>query len=145
MGYGNVAVFINRAQGAKVKALSDFVAVEDMNIAYGVNADTPINIPVMVGRVIGRIDGCWVSEWEWMPANYMLGINLDAPAPLKMRVDSAESGLPAGLQLVSVNQVYPFQQSFYRNRFGMGVGNRLNGVAMELTADATYDIPTLYA
>jgi hypothetical protein len=80
-----------------------------------------------------------------MPAEYLLGIHMDAPAPLRMRLDPADTGLGAGLQLVAENERFPISSAFYRNRFGFGVGNRLNGVVVQLVASTSYTIPTGYS
>jgi hypothetical protein len=66
------------------------------------------------------------------------------PGPMKKRLDPAEQGFAEGLELVSKDSRFPFDQSHYRNRYGMGVGNRLNGVVMELGTGGTYTIPTAY-
>lgn len=143
-GYGNIAVFINNAQTAKSEALTDFKSVVDNNIRAGDNADVPQNLPGVPGRIVGRTNGVWVVEWRWMPANYMIGIDLEQPAPLKMRVDLAATGLPRGLNLVATEDKYPLMNSQFRDRFGIGTGNRLNGVVFELGTGGSYTIPTAY-
>ena len=87
-------------------------------------------------------------EWRWIPSGYLLGIHLDAPKPLIRRVDPPETGLGDGLQLIVEDVQSPIWKSSWRDRFGYGVGNRLNGVVMDLTASGganTYTIPTIYA
>jgi hypothetical protein len=74
----------------------------------------------------------------------MLGIHLDAPAPLKKRVDPTAVGLGRGLQLVSEDTDHPFVGSHWSHRFGFGVANRLSAVVMELGTGGTYTIPTAY-
>lgn len=143
-GYGNIAVFINNAQNAKTEALTDFDPVEDRFIRTGTNADVPTALPGVPGRVIGRTNGVWVVEWRWIPANYMVGIDLDQPGPLKMRVDLAASGLARGLTMVAENDKYPLMGAQFRDRFGIGAGNRLNGVVFELGTGGSYTIPTAY-
>lgn len=144
-GGESIVVFINNAQTAKIKALTDFDEVIDSYIRAGDSVNVPINLPSVPGRIIGRGSGVWVVEWRWIPANYLLGIHLEAPAPLKMRVDPAETGLGRGLQLVAREARFPMEQAHYRHRFGVAVGNRLNGVVMELGTGGSYTIPTAYA
>jgi hypothetical protein len=45
--------------------------------------------------------------------------------------------------LVSQDEEYPFSNSFWRNRFGFGCGNRLNGYALYLASSTTYTSPTI--
>jgi hypothetical protein len=144
-GNDNVAVFINKAQKAKTEDLTDFVELEDRFVMVGDQTATLSGLPAgHPGRVIGRTNGCWVVEWDWIPANYMVGIHLDTQAPLKKRIDPAAVGLGRGLQLVSQDTDHPFETSHWSHRFGFGVANRLSAVVMELGTGGTYTIPTAY-
>lgn len=142
----NVAIFINNAQRAKIKALANFNK-DGMNRFENVGTDvtTVTGLPQgLPGKLLGYADA-WIVEWPFIPANYMFGIHLDAPKPLKMRVDPAEVGLGSGeLQLVQEDEVYPFKGSFYSQRYGFGVANRLNGVFLELGTGGTFSIPSGY-
>lgn len=145
-GGENVLVLINKAEAPETKALTDFDEVPDKDIRSGDNVDIPQNLPMAPGRIIGKVSNCWVSQYRWMPANYMIGIHLDAEPPLGMRVDPAETGLPQGLNVVpGPSPQAPFEGSEWSARFGLGVVNRLNGVVMELGTGGTYTIPTGYS
>lgn len=145
-GGGRVVSFINDAQTAKITALSEFHSVTDIAITPGGNTATVNTLPNVPGRILGRTDsGVWVSEWSWVPSGYMVNISLDAPAPLKMRVDPADTGLGSGLQLVAEDQLNPLRVAYWENRFGIGCANRLNGVVIQLKASGSYDIPSGYS
>jgi hypothetical protein len=144
-GNDNVVVMINPAQTAKTEDLTGFVALTDRFVQAGNDTATLFNLPAGVpGRIIGRVSGCWVAEWRWMPENYMVGVHLDAPKPLYERVDPAYTGLGTGLQLVNQSVDHPFEQWVYEHRFGFGAANRLNGVVMYLDSGESYTIPTSY-
>lgn len=144
-GNENIAVFINRAERDNIEGLAGFSEVEDRFIMSGDNVDLPSSMPMNApGVVIGRGYGVWVIEWDWIPANYMLGIHLDAPKPLKRRVDPSYTGLPRGLAMVASDDTYPIRTAEWRARFGFGVANRLNGVSFELGTGGTYTVPTAY-
>lgn len=143
-GGANIVVFIHYDQTAKVSDLSGFTDVPDNFLALGDNVTVPTRLPSVPGRIIGRCDGAWISEWDWIPTGYMVGVHLEAPAPLKIRYDLAATGLPRGLALVASDFDYPLQSAEWRHRFGVGVGNRLNGVVMELGTGGTYTIPSAY-
>ncbi len=148
VGGSNIAVFINNAQWAKTRALSDVNEISDSYLRMGASQNVPIDLPAnLPGTLRGRHNkGCWIVEYRWIPANYMLGVHLDAPKPLLQRVDPADTGLPRGLNLVATSDESPLQDAQYVHRFGFGCGNRLNGVAMDMSnADSDYDIPTSYA
>lgn len=143
-GNSNVAVFINTAEKPKIKALTDFDEITDRFIVPGADTDRPFNMPTgLPGVIVGRTSGAWIVEWPFMPATYMLGVHLDVPAPLKRRIDPADTGLGDGLQLVTEDEQYPFIASYWQNRFGLGCGNRLNGYAMQMVASTTYTSPTI--
>lgn len=143
MGNDNVAVFINSAQRAVTEDLTDFVEVTDRFVVPGTQTSRLTGLPTgHPGRVIGRVSGCWVIEWDHIPANYMLGIHLDAPGPLMRRIDPAGTGLSSGLTLVYEDDELPFEYSYWERRDGYGAGNRLNGFVMELGTGGTYTVPT---
>lgn len=146
-GGDNIVHFINSAQSALTRALAAFDGVTARFLNPGANTDTPVNIPSgLPGTVIGYVSsGGWIVEWDWIPSGYILGMHMDAPAPLLERIDPEQTGLGTGLQLVAEDEEYPLQSSHYRHRFGFGAGNRLNGVVMELANGGTYTIPTAYA
>jgi hypothetical protein len=145
-GGSNIVAFINNAQTTLTSALSDFTEVVDRFTAPGSQRDTLQSLPATLpGRVVGRTNGVWVVEWRFVPANYIVGIHLDAPKPLFQRVDPADTGLPQGLTLVAQDEDHPITSSYYEHRFGLGCGNRLNGVVYELGTGGTYTVPTAYA
>lgn len=149
LGGGEKVVFINRAQKAKVAALSDYYPVLSSN-AQRASTDQIAagDGPSVPGEIIGWHEGAgaWISQWSGIPSGWMFGLSTSAPPPLVMRVDPEYTNLPRGLAMVAESDREPFSQSHYSHRFGFGVGNRLNGVAMELSADADdYDAPSAYA
>lgn len=143
-GGNNIVTFINQAQVAKTSDLTDFDEVPDRFIRVGSNTDVPESLPLVPGKIIGRVSGTWVVQWRWIPSGWMFSMHLDEVPPLKMRVDPAATGLGRGLQLVAREEKYPIESAHWRHRFGVGTGNRLNGVVMELGTGGTYSIPTAY-
>lgn len=136
------------ASGAQdyVEALADFDPVDDANVQRSINSDRVLNEPLSIpGEVIGYCNEAYVAVWEWMPANYMLGIDLFAEKPLQMRVDPAYTNLPRGLALTSESDVAPITKSNWEWWMGLGVVNRLNGYVMELGTGGTYSVPSGYS
>lgn len=146
-GGQNVVVFHNTDATKLLKAISGYDAVHDIYVREGEDTARPVNWPNVPGWIHGRLDGCWLSEWAWIPATYMLAVSLDYPAPLMMRVDPAETGLGRGLQLVAKDEKHPMSSSYFVNRYGFGVANRLNGAVLEITTEAAgvYAPPEAYA
>ena len=146
VGGSNIVSFINDTARAETQALTDFFEVNDNFIRTGANTDVPVNLPNVPGRIIGRHKaGTWISVWNFIPANYLVAVHLEADPPLIRRIDPADTGLGDGLQLVATDEEFPFQESVWRHRFGLGAGDRLNGVVLEFGTGGTYSIPAAYA
>jgi hypothetical protein len=136
------------ASGAQdyLEALTDFEQADDVNLQRGANANSVLNIPGAIpGEIIGYCNEAYVAVWDWMPANYMIGIDLQADKPIQMRVDPGYTNLPRGLTLVTESDVFPLTKSDWQWRFGLGVVNRLNGFIMELGIGGSYSIPSGYS
>ena len=119
--------------------------MQDRYIAPGSNTDLVSMLPNVPGRVHRRHSrGAWIVQWDWTPSGYLFGLHMDAPKPLIQRVDPSDTGLPRGLTMVAENEEYPFRGMHWQHRFGFGVGNRLNGVAVQIVASSSYTIPTAY-
>lgn len=148
-GGSQIVIFCNNAQTAGIQNLAGFDTVPNRFVTYGANASLVIPTGEEVffpGRLLGETDSALIVEWRWIPANYLFGIHYGAPKPLMRRVDPKKTGLTTGLQMTDIQNENPFLGYSWRNRFGFGVGNRLNGVAMDLTTgSSTYTIPTAYA
>lgn len=147
-GGSELVMFVGKTLGAKIAGtLTDFVAVSDMHVSVGDDTATVLSLPASLpGKILGRHEsGIWVVEWRYIPDNFSLTIHLEARKPLIMRVDPADTGLGTGLQLVATSDKTPLQSSFYRNRYGLGVGNRLNGYVQYFAASGSYAAPTALA
>lgn len=144
-GGGRMVMFINSAQQDKIEALTAFYDKVPTWVTVGSGTGTAtadgIDVP---GDFIGAAHDVAIFVWdEGIPADYAFGLNVDAPAPLKRRLDG-----PAelrGFKLVARQSEFPLQESFFRAREGYGVANRLNGVALQFVASTTYTTPAAYA
>lgn len=136
---------INTAQRAVIEDLTNFVPVVQNGIIPGSNTDDVRRVPGP-GALIGHVSESYVRVWDWIPANYMLTIHTGEAAPLKKRVDISGTNLGGGmLTLAGTLRDFPITYSDWRLRFGIGAGNRLNGVVTELGTGGTYSIPAAYS
>lgn len=143
-----LAFLINSAEQTKTEALTNFVPYIPRQIAPGQDTDMVLMPSRAVpGKIIGYIRGQgWVSVWNWIPANYIVGVNLAAPQALRMRRDLSGTGLGDGmLQLLLPERTGVITYNSWRLRFGVGAANRLNAAVMELGTGGTYSIPAAYA
>ena len=145
-GGSKIAVFINNAETNSIRGLTNFDTVPNRFVEYGANVSLvpedkfPAGLP---GRVLGETDSALIVEWRWIPAGYMFATHLDAPQPLRRRIDPPAVGLGDGLQMVVEDMTNPIKTAQWSHRFGYGCCNRLNGVVLQLTT-GSYTVPTLY-
>jgi hypothetical protein len=147
-GGSNIAVFCSATDSPYLSALTNFDPVANRFLRYGANVTVvdPARFPVgLPGRIIGETDSALIVEWRWIPAGYLIGVHLDAPAPLMRRIDPPATGLGDGLQLILQDMDEPIKSSSWSHRFGYGVGNRLNAVIMQLAAPGSYAAPAAYS
>lgn len=131
-------------QTALLAAIAGYVARADDAIDWGEDTDLAKAMDGTPGWFHGRGWGVYLSEWAWMPDEFGLAVLLGKP-PLMRRRDTAASGLPRGLTLVGTEESHPLQASFYSDRFGYAVGNRLSAACIEINAGgATYTPPAAY-
>lgn len=144
-GSSEIVSFINQAQVPVVSALTQFEPVDIRQIQEGTQTASPVQVPTdLPGVVIGRHrDGAWIVRWDFVPDTYILSVHTGTEPPLYKRIDPADTGLGVDLQLVATNEEFPFMESIWRHRLGMGVANRLNGVCVEAAAGGSYTDPTI--
>jgi hypothetical protein len=98
--------------------------------------------------VIGTYGPLLVVQEDWIPSTHVFAFATGGPDnlgnPIGLR-QHANAGL-RGLRLVKGrNADYPLIDSFWVAGFGTGVRQRGGGIVLELTADASYDPPAIYA
>lgn len=113
-----------------------------------------------VGGIIGRPRianlpglpsiGTWgqftIVEDEYIPAGYVVALASAGEEGLGNPVGIREDEALRGLRLAQdVQRKYPLMDSYYVHGMGTGIRHRGGGVVMEITADASYDIPAEYA
>jgi hypothetical protein len=97
---------------------------------------------------IGQYGPWWVIEEDYIPTKYLFGFATGGQNVTNNPVGIREHQNAAlrGLRLVKGrDNDYPLVDSFYNRGFGTGIRQRGAGVCMEITADASYDIPATYA
>lgn len=112
------------------------------------NIITPQTAPIGVGsldltqtddRPIGVLpNGAVVHTKPWVPHNYALSINMNAPRPLKRRVHR-NAGL-RGLFLAAENVAAPLQAQAFQAYFGFGASDRYAASVLYFGGD-TYEAP----
>lgn len=142
-GGSNIVVLVHPDERSEVESLTGFDAVDPNYKTLGDDSTVALIPPNIPGEVIGRVSGATVAVWDWIPSGYCFGRHMQVSAPLMRRVDAAPS-LGAGRL---INQLQyddnALQIDRWMYRFGIGTGNRLNGVWVQKVASATYTAPTI--
>jgi hypothetical protein len=145
-GGSPIIALVNTTACPATRLLTDFDQFTNRYILPGGNVSTLIDLPEAFqgGRIVGVCDGVVIIEWPRIPSGWILGLHLDAPRPLKQRKDPEKTKIATGLQMVTRDMAHPWQTTRWRHRFGVAVGNRLNGVAIALNGTNAYSVPAIY-
>lgn len=158
-GY-QLLLFVNPSEGAVIRGFTraggakyDFIPTA--NVGGGIilsanggiiGAPTMVNLPGLL--TIGSYGQFVIIEEEYVPDNYMMALASKGPNNIgnPVGIRQHEQANLRGLKLLKGAQHdYPLIDSYYLHAFGTGVRHRGAGAVMEITADATYDIPAAYA
>ena len=135
---GSIVGFINSTdEGAITNSL--------MPTNAGVQVSNPITDKVVVDNVIGVLGGITWIVTESMPSGYVLvvGTNASIGADKPVRLIEPTNTSFRGLRIIEgARPAYPIFGSQYKSHIGGKVFHRGWGVAMQLTAEATYSNPT---
>lgn len=142
---GGVRCYINQANEAAVRALTDFEPYVDVRLTPGTQANQALGVredPTRLdNRPIGLFGAAEVWVKPWAIASYALIFDAtDEVKPLVMR-EEEEQGL-RGLQLIADIDAHPLTARFWEARFGFGVWGRTNG-AVHYFAGGAYADPTI--
>lgn len=99
-------------------------------------------------NVVGSYGNALIVENDYIPVGYMFGFATGGPENLQNPVGFREHANPGlrGLRLVKgADPNYPLVDSFYNRGFGTGIRQRGAGVVVQVTANATYAVPAIYA
>src|SRR6266581_3447687 len=141
---GKVQVLINQASEAAVRALTGFYPYYDMRLTPSLNAinATSANLDVvnLTNRAIGVYGPAEIWVKPWIPANYMVAMQMDTQQKaLVMRTRNAGGG---NLELDFDVEEHPLRARHYGREFGFGVWNRV-AAAVLYTNGGSYTSPAL--
>lgn len=154
---GTLVLMVNRTEGNVIRQFRVATGASyDFIPAQGAPAFLLPGMGIEGGRpassfrgmdVIGSYGPWTVIQEDYIPTKYVLAFSTGgengASNPVGIREHANSSA--RGLQLVKGAQAdYPLIDSYYRRGFGTGVRHRGAGIVMEITTDATYDIPAAY-
>jgi hypothetical protein len=137
-----IRVFFNVADAATVSALTGFVPLQVPYVTLNANANQAtdrLDITKADNRQIGWFGVAEVWTKPWVPANYCVAVDLDAPQkPLVKRTEREDRGIHIAGQVDSHPLYAEFSEWFY----GFGVWNRLAAAVLRFN-NAAYAAPTL--
>jgi hypothetical protein len=103
------------------------------------------------GEVPGQIGtyGPWhVVQEDYIPAGYLAGIVTGGSDNISNPIGIREHKNPTfrGLNIIPGNrQGYPLIESFYQRGFGTGIRHRGAGIVAQVSGNASYTVPAIYA
>lgn len=138
-----IVVYISADDEALWRALPGFAPYQPGNIVTPQNqlaAVGVLDISQTDDRPIGVLpSGAVVHTKPWVPHNYSIAINLNAPKPLKRRLHKKAS--MQGLFLNAENVAAPLQAQAFAAFFGFGAGDRYSAAILYF-GGSTYAAPT---
>lgn len=144
-GNADIRLHINVAQETTVRGLTGFVPAADPRIVSPNTA--PVAATALVlgnrgNRIVGYYNGAEVWVKPWVPASYVLAVDVAAPIrALGMRVpeQEGERGLIARAEITT----FPLQARYWDARFGFAARNRSAAAVLYIGAGGTYVAPNL--
>lgn len=97
---------------------------------------------------IGTYGPFHVVESEYIPAGYIAAIVTGGPDNISNPIGLREHRNPSfrGLTLIPGDRNgYPLVESYYQRGLGTGIRHRGAGAIMQVTSNATYTVPAIYA
>jgi hypothetical protein len=102
------------------------------------------NLPGQIGTY-----GPWhVVQEDYIPAGYLVGIVTGGPNNITNPIGVREHQNPAfrGLNIMPGNRSdYPLIESYYQRGLGTGIRHRGAGIVAQVSGNASYTIPAIYA
>lgn len=147
---GGMAIYINRAQEAAIRAFGGFTRYEDVRINPSANDRTAVGALDVTNpndRAIGLFNGAEVWNKPWVPANYQLVFDRGAVTdkPLGVRTRSGALGGDAyagGFGIIYEDDDHPLRAQALGREFGVGVVRR-HKAAINFSGAATYTAPAI--
>lgn len=137
-----VRVYINTTNATAFAALTGFTSLSQPYLTLATSSDrveAPRQSPNADNRQIGFFGVAEVWTKPWIPANYAVAVDVDAPQkPLLRRVEENDRGLHVAAEIES----YPLHANFAEWFYGFGAWNR-TALAVLKFDNATYSAPTL--
>lgn len=147
---GGMAIYINRAQEAALRAFAGFTPYVDARINVPLTeqtarGDLDMNNPT--DRSIGIFNGAEVSVKPWVPVNYQVvfdrGAGTDKAVGIRTRSGAlAGDAYAGGFGLLYEDEVHPLRARALGREFGTGVINR-HKAAAGFSGGATFVAPTI--
>lgn len=147
VGLGNDVVYLMAQSLADDAAdLTEFVGTRDARVVDPAEKYAIVRSPRAIGYLSGAGAEGEIVVMPFFPDNYFLAIDRAGPRPVAIR--QHRDARFQGFRLVQDQTRASYGEKALRNKqweyiAGAGVRARHNGVAVEITADATYDDPTI--
>jgi hypothetical protein len=140
---GQILIYINRADEAKVRSATGFTAYLDTRIIPATTttyARGPLDMQNVANRAIGVYGAAEIWVKPWVPSGYITCLHTGSGGNVLVR--RTREGGGGNLELLFENETYPLRARALGREFGFGVFNRVAGAVL-FNNNATYTNPTI--
>jgi hypothetical protein len=136
----DIILMTNRTEMRTIQGFSSFVP--SAQLVHDIKFTNMVDAPYY-----GSYSRMALLEEDWLPPGYLFAFSAQTgPNGQANPIAFRESTNPAARGLIlqrGTNPEYPLADSFYYRKFGVGVRQRGNGVALQITAGGTYTSPVI--
>ncbi len=140
-----VIVLVPTAQTESIQNLAGFSEPRDMDVTPGIaqsylSGTLQAQVP---GRVIGKVNRCWIAEWPTLPDAPLIAVPYGAGGdPALAQRQHAEASLQGFFEL-PLRSDTPYQERQFQRHTGFGCQNRVGALVMTI-GSAEYEVPAGY-
>jgi len=136
----DLILMVNRTEVRTIQGFATFVP--SAQLVHDIKYTNLVGDPYF-----GSIGRMAILEEDWVPSGYLFAFSAQGGTNSQQNpIAFRESINPSARGLIlqrGTNPEYPLADSFYYRKFGVGVRQRGNGVAMQITGGGTYTSPVI--
>lgn len=140
-----VIVLVPSAQTEDIQNLAGFSEPRDTDVTPGLGQtylSGTLDAPVP-GRVIGKVNQCWIAEWPTLPDAPLIAVPYGAGGDAALAQREHEEASLKGFFELPLRSDTPFQERQFQRHTGFGVQNRVGALVMTI-GSANYEVPEGY-
>ena len=141
----NVIVLVPTAQTEDIQNLAGFSEPRDTDVTPALGQaylSGTLETPVP-GRVIGKVNQCWIAEWPTLPDAPLIAVPYGAGGEAALAQREHEEANLKGFFELPVRSNTPFEERQFQRHTGFGVQNRVGALVLTVGSEE-YEVPEGY-